>query len=426
MSEQNDYARTPVPDTATVGWYNIALIILGIGITLPVFLVGSELTLAQGIPGALGVFALSGAVVGVLLALTSLVGARTRLSTYMILEFCFGRTGAKLVNLIMAVVLVAWFAFTAEILGVAVADALRANFAIDLPVPLYTLSGGVLMTLTAIFGFHVMERFSQIAVPLLALFMLYVLYLALQQGDVTELLAKPGNGSMSFGVAVSTVIGTNILMAVMAPDLTRFARTDRDALLSISGLVIGYPLVMLASGLPSLVLGEVDIMKIMMGLGLSAVALVILVLSTWTTNTVNLYSSILTLSTIATRARGWVLGVVAAAAGLAATLGGVMEHFFEFVILMGVAATPVAGIYIADFFLIRRQSYQLADLEREPAIKPAAFIAWGLGTLIGYLGSADLLTLSSIPALDSVTVAFLAYWGLARIGHFSRGPALPR
>jgi len=136
---------------------------------------------------------------------------------------------------------------------------------------------------------------------------------------------------------------------------------------------------------------------------------------------VNLYSSILTLSTIATRTRGWVLGVVAAVIGLAATLAGVMEHFFEFVILMGVAATPVAGIYIADFFLIRRQNYQLADLEREPAIKPVAFIAWGLGTLIGYLGSEELLTLSGVPALDSVTVAFLSYWGMARWYYRRRG-----
>jgi len=81
-----DYSRTPVPDARKVGGIRIAAIITGIVITVPVLI----------------------------------IRARANLSTYVILQFPFGQTGGKLVNAVVAISVLGWFAVTAAVFGDAV------------------------------------------------------------------------------------------------------------------------------------------------------------------------------------------------------------------------------------------------------------------------------------------------------------------
>ena len=89
-----DYARAPVPDDATVGGYRIAVVTFGIGITLPVFFMGSTLSDALGATQMLLVSLFACVIVGLMMCVTGIVAANTRLSTYMLLMFSFGRLGA--------------------------------------------------------------------------------------------------------------------------------------------------------------------------------------------------------------------------------------------------------------------------------------------------------------------------------------------
>jgi len=147
-----DHMRVPVPDHAVVSGYKIAIVIFGIGMTLPVFVVGAETAVTIGLWPAIWVFTGSCLVLAFLLGVTSVIGSRTRLSTYVIMEFAFGRVGARLINVLLALVLLAWFSFTADILGVGIRTALDDLYNLQLPRVAYTVIGSVLMTLTAIFG----------------------------------------------------------------------------------------------------------------------------------------------------------------------------------------------------------------------------------------------------------------------------------
>ena len=173
---------------------------------------------------------------------------------------------------------------------------------------------------------------------------------------------------MSVGLAISTVVGANILMAVSGPDLTRFARTGLEGVKSVSGLAAGYPLIMLASGIPALAFAETDIMKIMVILGVALPALFILVFSTWTTNTVNLYSAVLTLAASFRRFSDKQLALAAGALGTLGAVLGIMDVFLPFVLILGIATTPIAGVYIADFFLLSGSAYRLEDLSTRPPV----------------------------------------------------------
>ncbi|MBA6315766.1 cytosine permease [Cellulophaga sp. HaHa_2_95] len=411
----DDYSRTKVPEDKTVNGIRIASIIVGIGVTLPVFFVGSEVTQALGLEKAFWVFMGVCLVLSILCTVTAIIGNRTRLSTYMLLHFSFGKKGALLINLLVAITLLGWYAVTVEIFGQALTDAFAQLFNVSFPVWIGIILGSILMTLTSIYGFRIIERFSSIAVPLMLLFVVYVLYITTSQNSIPTLLQIPGNASMTTTQAISAVVGMVILTPVLMPDYSRFAKTDKDSLISILGLTIGFPLVLLAGGIPSLITGEIDIMKIMIGLSLTIPALCILIFSTWTTNTANLYSTQLTLSTVFTKTKDAKLGIIASGIGTLLALFGVATHFIDFLNISSIFIPPVSAIFIADFFFVKKQQYELARFNELPQLDASALVSWIIACIVAYLGAFDYITLTSISFFDSFIVAFTLYLILKKI-----------
>jgi len=407
-----DYGTSPVPDEATVHGLRVGLVVAGIGATLPMFLLGSQLSVGQGLRRAVAISFLASSLVGLLAALTSIVGSRSRLSTYQVVAFAFGLRGAQFVNLILGTMLIGWFATTADMLGAAVQHAIADLRGSAWPKWVYTLTALTLMTLTGIFGFRVMERFVRITVPLLAALMVYVVWLALSRGGWTHALAQAGNGSLSTVDALSSVIGAIILTAVLAPDLTRYAKNDRHALLSVWGLTFGFPMSLTMAAIPAAVFSQPDVMTVMALLQIPGIAIVVLVMSTWTSNTSNLYSSTLTLATFFRGSSSRRLGLGAALVALLAALLGLADHFIPMLIVLGVLSAPLAGVYVVDFFGVHHRRYEAARMSELPAIRPTAFVAWALGSALGLVGTYSGYSVTGIPAADSILAAALAYAAL--------------
>jgi len=410
-----DHFRSPVPAHRRISGWRVGLVILGIGITLPIFHLGAQLGQQMGALDAAFAFFVGCLMLGLLAAVTGYIGGRTGLSSYMIIEFAFGRRGAKLVNLLMAIGVMGYYSMTADIFGRTVQEAVLAIFGRDLPVPLFTLAGALLMTITAIFGFRAIERMSLFAVPLMAMCMIYAVILTLQRHSLDPLLAPRPPGAVSLGLAISTIIGSAIQCAVLMPDAARFARDGRQGIVAVWGLALGFPIVFLAAAIPALVTGETSLMLMMLGLGLAGVSLFTLVFATWTTNTVNLYSTSMTLATIVPKVREWKLTLAASIVGTSLALVGVIEQFVPFLLLLGVATPPVAGIYIADFFLLRRGHYRVEELDGEPPVNWAALANWLLASTFGLMESQELIALGTgVPSVDSLLLALFIYVGLRR------------
>ncbi|THD49823.1 cytosine permease, partial [Enterobacteriaceae bacterium ML5] len=128
-----------------------------------------------------------------------------------------------------------------------------------------------------------------------------------------------------------------------------------------------------------------------------------------TGNAGNMFQGTLVVSTLLTRFPKWqirlALGVLAAIIGSM----DIMAWFIPFLLFLGIATPPVAGIYIADFFLYRRNGYQAEVLTREPPIKLLTFVAWLLGSAVGFMTVKGMMTLTTIPSVDSILVACVCY-----------------
>ncbi|WP_422527362.1 cytosine permease [Serratia fonticola] len=395
----------------TASGFHIAMILLGIAVT-PVLLSSSSLGSQLSHSSLISVLALGGLILAVLAAITISVGEKARLPTYGIVKYPFGERGAVAINILMAISLFGWIAVTANMFGHSVHD-LLAQHGMNLPIPLLVVIGCCIFVASTAFGFAVLGKVAQIAVPIIVLVLCYILYVA-THGKV-ELVQSVG--SMNTGVAVSTVVGTIIVLVATLPDFGSFVHNRKHALIgALLTFLVAYPLLYWAGATPSALSGQGSLLAAMAAFGSVLPAALLLVFACITGNAGNMFQGTLVVSTLLTRFPKWqitlVLGILAAIVGSM----DIMAWFIPFLLFLGIATPPVAGIYIADFFLYRRNGYQESLLVAEPQIKLLTFVAWAVGSAVGFMTVNGIFTLTTIPSVDSILVACVGYAVLSRIG----------
>ena len=419
-------ARTPVAVADTVSGLQIGVVLIGISITLPLMYSAGELVRALGLRAAAGA-TLAGALVLSLMSIpAAIVGARTRLSSYMIIEHTFGWVGAKAVNLCFGVFLLGWYAVTAELFGRTLFLAASALTSLAVPEWAWTVASSAVVTLTTVYGFRAIDRLALVAVPFLLLALAAAVVLSLRQVPLAQLLSLPGSGDLDLATAISAVIGAAIVGVVLTPDLTRYARGTRDCVTaSFLGQGGGMSVAYLAAMVPVLAWGELEPMNYLVAMGFGTTALAVIVFATWTTNVINLYSTALacraSLPAGSYRAAVLTLGVV----GTAAALAGIADWLIDFLLVLGLLVPPVAGIYLADFFVFRRRDFSAAHLAaRRPLRVNALLVTVGAGAVSTWLYLRG-ASVTRIGALDSLGLAFAAYVALESLGRRRAGGATP-
>lgn len=414
LSPSTEYSRVAVPASATVSGWRVALIKLGIVIALPGFIMGAQIGAALGLKlGGLSILT-GGFLLMIMAMFTGSVAAKSRLSTSLITQFAFGRLGGRLVNVILAATLLGWFGVTAQIFGESLQGIMSSLHMAVWPSQIYVVLGGMLMVTTTIFGFSALQRLSDFAIPLLLIVLLLAVYRSLQMTPLDELLARGGPQS-GLGIGISAIVGGLSASICIFPDLSRFARTPGQARLA-AGLTFGFgmPCIVILAAITSIVVGKSDLIVILTTLGLGLPALLLLVFKAWATNSGNLYSASLGLATIFRSLSQPMIVIGGGAVGVALAAFGITTYFIPFLLILSITIPSIAGIYVADFFLIRGQTYDLDRLSGERQVSYPAFAAWAIGIAVAAATSHDLFALTGMPAADSILTSFGLYLLLAK------------
>ena len=283
-----EYARKPAPDTSNSSGFHLALIIIGGTIGFAIFIVAAQIGGSLGYAKAGAAFAIGSLILGIMGAMTSYIGAKTRLSTYLLTEFAFGQQGAKLVNLAVAASLIGWYGVISSTLGQATTSMLSESFGLHIPEVLAVIIASALMIWVTVIGFKGVDKLALILVPLMILFIAFAAYMALAKADGSNQLAEAG---FTFKTAISAVVGSYIAGVIIQPDYSRFAVNPRQAVIGVFiALGIMFPLIQFFSAVPSMALGEPDIVQVMVGLGIILPAFFLLFLGAWSSNCL-LYTS---------------------------------------------------------------------------------------------------------------------------------------
>jgi cytosine permease len=357
-----DYSLEPVPYDKRRSWIELAVIWIGIAVVMSAIFRGMMIGMGLGRMQAVVLSYLLGEIILIaVMALTGYIGARTGLSTPLIANFSFGRIGAILISLSIALSLMGWFGVQAAFFARTVQFYLKTDFSL----PLFSFVCGMVMMVPAIFGIRGLSVLSWIASPFMIVIFVWGIFkmgFHFLPAETLQSLAaahQPDPYPMTLGAAASVVAGGFIVGAVTSADIFRYARPRLKEIVLAAGVAmtasaflhfVGSFLAMNTGvyheSLPEIIIGG-------RYLGLGFAGFVVLLLAQWTTNDSNLYSAVLALNNIF-RIKRWKMTV---AAGVAASLFaalGILERLELFLIILTVSIGPIGGIFLCDFYLLKR------------------------------------------------------------------------
>jgi len=383
-----DYERAPVPEEKQKSWYNVGLVWGGVAACLACLMVGGIVGSMLNLADAAIAIICGSLITTVIGAICAVVGGRLNLSTPMISRFAFGDWGVYLVAAVLALGCYGWFAVQLGLFG----ETFKASMGIMTGVTpgaaglvLAIIIGGILMISTAVFGYRALAWLSLIAVVPMVLLMVASLGLVLTAHPWSELLAQAPVNPMPMAVVISIIAGGFMVGAVITPDVSRYAKSAGH---SVGGVLLGFfvfqAVVMYIGTILGHAMGEWDIVKIMLGLGWGLIAMLVLVLAQWTSNDNNLYSAALAFSVIFRRWPKWVLTATAGAIGIGLALWGIYGMFVNWLLMLGILIPPIAGVYIADYFIVNRDFYKFENLPKVVKARWLMLASWAAASFFGY------------------------------------------
>lgn len=422
MLGADDYALDRVPGTARYPWWTVAVQRFGQLSDLTVFLLGATLGAGMSFWGAFWSLTLGSVILELVAIAAGIAGVREGLSTSVLARWTgFGRSGSALIGLVVATSLIGWFGIQNAIF----AEGLHA-LVDGVPVWLWSIVTGFAVTALVVFGFRWMAWIAYLTVPAFLLLAGWSIIGELSEHSLGDLVGTAGFGEpMSIATGATIVAGSYIAGAVLTPDMTRFNRTAGDV---VKQTVVSITLGQYVLGLVGVVLAyairSADVVTIFAATS-GTVGIIILVSATIKINDWNLYSSSLgfvnTLSTVfGVRVNRVVATIAIGVVGTALSALGILDRFADFLTVLGVALPPIAGIMVAEYFLVRRWRPAL-DESRTRGSLPDTEPGWVPVTLVIWVGSAALGWWSEqeqfgIPALNSLVVAGVVYLVAGKAG----------
>lgn len=407
-----DYERQPVPQEKRKGWFRLSMVWIGAIIALSATALGGSLGAGMSLNHALIATFIGCFTLATLSALCAVVGAKTGLSTTFVSMFALGRYGSYAVSIVIAIALFGWFGVQLDLFGSSLHYILLNVFHVDIHPKILVVVGGILMTTTAFIGYKAIEKLSLLAVPLLGLLLVGSLWKVLSNTSLGALLDAPLQGdSISIGLAVSLVIGSLAIGAIIGPDIARYAKSTKDAVISsYVGFFGGFSVILIIAALLAKATAKIDIVEIMIGVGWGTGAMLVLILAQWTTNDNNLYSSALGFSVIFKNTPKYILTITAGAIGTGMAVLGIYNSFIPFLVFLSALIPPIGGIYVGDY-LINKSKYHFDNLDKVKKINYGSLSIWVIASFMAFTTTPapngfGLFTLTGASGFDAFLVAF--------------------
>ncbi len=405
---KENFERSQIPQDQKRGWVAMLSVLVAIGVDLSSVLLGSDLATAMPMNEAILSVVIGSTILALMYTLCAVVGAKTGLTTALITEYVFGNKVAKVFSAVICLSLLGWFGvqvgFFAENMQLVVNDLLGTN----LPVAVFNIIGGILMTSTAIIGYSAIEKLSVYSVPFLLILMLITVGLAVRaNGAPTESVVEQ---TMSIFDGASLCISILIVGAITSPDISRWAKSPKECTYSsFFGVLIGNSFMIIISIILVNIMKTGDIMQIFISLGIAIPGIIILTMAQWTTNTTNVYSSALGASVIFKKVPAKVLSIVLGAIGTLLAVFGIYNNFIFFLNILAIVIAPVGGIYVAEYYVLKNR---LKNLKYDSKLAIISSVVWVVSSVFTYIVTPSpdglgLFTVTTIAPLDGFIFAFV-------------------
>ena len=371
------------------------------------------------IGGVLGAgLSLSGVILAVLagygivclyMCLVGMESCDTGLPTVSMASAVLGEKGAQfIISLMLAIACVGWFGIQSAVCGESFSAMVAGFTGFEIPSWISSIFWGLVMLLTAVYGYNGLKILNFIAVPALLIVLAYSMFLALSGGGLETIKTFSPSFQMSFISAVSMVVASFALGGVISGDYSRYAKSRKDVVKStVLGVFPSGMVMMLIGAILSIVTGQYDISLVLAAVGVPALGLVALVLATWTTNVTNAYSGGLAVSNLfgfgedrfkVSCAVAGVIGTILAAAGL-------LSEFEFFLNILSALIPPIAGVMIASYWILGKGRKE--NLRQKEGWYIPGIISFAAGAVVAYVTGSIAVFL--IGPVNGIAVSMIVY-----------------
>ncbi|WP_125615789.1 purine-cytosine permease family protein [Specibacter cremeus] len=413
----DDYALARVPQKARYGWFQVAVQRFGQMSALSQFMLGATMGFGMTFWHAFWAITLGAVILEFVTILVGVIGVREGLNTSVLARWTgFGTGGSALLGLAIGISLIGWFGIQSGVSATGLAVLLPI-----MPAWGWSLVFGLVVTAIVLRGFHSMQWVANITVPLFLILVGWAFIVEMQNHSIADLMRSvPAGPQLGFVAGTTIVAGGFIVGAVITPDMTRYNRSVADVVKqTVLGVTLGEYVIGLAGVLLAHALKSADITHIFTST-VGWVGVLIILLGTFKINDWNLYSSGLGVvnfinTVFGRKVNRAVVTLIIGVVGSVLAAGGILDRFIGFLSILGVAFPPVAGIMIAEYFVVKKWRPALqAEATELPATAPvwvpATIVIWVAAALIGYFVPVG------IPSINSVVAAFLLYVIAGRLG----------
>ncbi|MCQ4924011.1 cytosine permease [Tissierella carlieri] len=395
-TSQHDNATERVPENQKKGFFDVAIVAAGFCIAMSGLFTGASIAVGLDLKQAIIASFIGNTILSIYGGAVGAAGAKEGVATPMLARPGFGRQGSKVVSLVLALSMLGWFSVQVGFFGDTI-NAMFPNGGFLTTKYVAAFWGGILMLLTAYYGYKGISLLSKIAVPLIVITATIGMIVAVKQvGGWNVVASMKPEQSMGLGAGIVMVVGSFAGGASAQADITRYAKSTKVAWLgTIFGYMVANVFIIMAGFVTTVATGIGDLPSAMLQLGLGIPALLVLIGAQWTTNDNNLYTSSLGLANIINVDRSKIVlvsGVIATLVGVA----GLSNYFADWLVLLGIGVPPMAGIILADYFFISNQKYEYGKGSEYCQWNINAFISWAIACLVGYFVNWGIASLNSL------------------------------
>lgn len=424
--EFDDFSHNEVPQNKRKSYFNTFMVLNASFAAIAVVFGGSVLGEGLSFTNAMIAVFVGSTILAIVGSLSGYISAKSGGSTYLNWRYAFGRIPSKIIGvaLILVTTGIGWYAYESWFFGIIMSEIFPSGFLHTVWID--TLWGAALMILLTYVGYRALSFITYTAYPQHVWLLLvgFIAALSITHGGVSVFSAKPSS-PFSLSTGITATVGLYIAGALIAGDLTRFAKSGKIAVVSWNAhMYLFYPVLILGGTALVLVTGSGIVTAAMLSIGMGIAVLLIIVIGQLAINAANLYSgslSFVNLISINRTKASIITGVMgtAVATWLAFYSGTSLAPFTTFLSYLGDFLPAAGGVVFADYFFKKpyingvksvEERYRFKEDSKYPEYNVNGIVSLVVGAMLG------LFLPVGIGAINSLVAGFLVYALIAVLG----------
>ena len=367
VEQDSEFSLCAVPESERKSYISLTIVWTGFIFAIISLMAGGTLALGLSFREILIASFVGNIFLCAIAVAVSVIASRTGLTFALLTRYSFGSSGSRIASLFVPVVNVGWYTIQSASYGHFVASIFGFG---DVGEAICMVASAALMGIFAFYGVKAIAILGYVAIPAIIFLTVATTIRSVGvMGSLEALMAYRPSAPISLAAGITVVIGAWILStATCLADIMRYAKSTKSAVAAaLTGLLGGNILMLICGAIATIAMDEYDLTAILLGFGLVVPSLI---------TGLNLANSF---KIGRTKMMLILIGISSVATLLKPHEA---DFYYTFLNALGNVIPPLAGIILADYFIVNKGRYLALEKSKFIRWNPVPWISWLLSVII--------------------------------------------